>query len=746
MAIVLRSNKSTALTFEELDGNFTDLNSRVSTIETTNVTAVNGQSGNITLVTDNINEGSTNLYYTNARFDTRLGTKTTDNLTEGTTNKYYSDSLVDTRLGTKSIDALSDVDTTTSAPSVSDVLTWDGTKFKPAAAPGASGGEANTGSNIGTGRNLFKQKVGVNLEFNTLRSSDSIVSVVQNSGNDTVDISFLPTGDISANTQKITNVVNPASAQDAATKNYVDTALSGFSSSLTIGDGSTTDTVAVGTDTLAILGTANEIETAVTDNTVTIGLPNNVTFNGDITFTGDAYNTVWDKSANTLKFGDNAYAFFGTGDDLRIYHNGTHSFIREAGTGNLRIQATDLVLETGAGANYFKGYATGATEIYHNTASFVGKKLETTNTGIQTTGNINVNGAYTLPTADGTANQVLTTDGSGAVTFTTPASATLSGLGVTATATELNVLDGIPGTLTVTEVGYLDGVTSAIQTQLNTLDTGKLALAGGTMAGGLAMGTNKITGMGDPTSAQDASTKAYVDAQVSGLSSILTIAGDSGSNDNVTVGTDNLTFEGGTNIATVISNNKVTFNIDGTVANATDAVNADKINIQVNGDNATRYVTFVDATSGDEDIYVDSNLTYNPSTNILTGGTFSGTATQAQYADLAEIYDSTAEKPGTVVVVGGEKEVRAYQPGDEYIAGVISTNPAFLMNKDAEGQPIALVGRVPVICTGPCTKGQPLLAIADGKVSMNGSGPLVGIALETKSEPTDKLVEIMLKI
>ena len=747
MAIVLRSNKSTALTFEELDGNFTDLNSRVSTIETTNVTAVNGQSGNITLVTDNINEGSTNLYYTDGRFDTRLGTKTTDNLTEGTTNKYYSDSLVDTRLGTKSIDALTDVSTAgADAPSVSDVLTWDGTKFKPAAAPGASGGEANTGSNIGTGRNLFKQKVGINLEFNTLRSSDSIVSVVQNSGNDTVDISFLPTGDISANTQKITNVVNPASAQDAATKNYVDTAISGFSSSLTIGDGSTTDTVAVGTDTLAILGTANEIETAVTDNTVTIGLPNNVTFNGDITFTGDAYNTVWDKSANTLKFGDNAYAFFGTGDDLRIYHNGNHSFIREAGTGNLRIQANDLVLETAGGVNYMKAFATGATEIYHNTASFVGKKLETTNTGIQTTGNINVNGAYTLPTADGTANQVLTTDGAGVVTFTTPASATLGGLGVTATATELNVLDGIPGTLTVTEVGYLDGVTSAIQTQLNTLDTGKLALAGGTMAGGLAMGTNKITGMGDPTSAQDASTKAYVDAQVSGLSSVLTIAGDSGANDTVTVGTDNLTFTGGTNISTAITDNTITFNVTGTVDNAQDAVNADKINIQVNGDNATRYITFVDATSGDEDIYVDSNLTYNPSTNILTGGTFSGTATQAQYADLAEVYDSTVEQPGTVVVVGGEKEVRAYQPGDEYIAGVISTNPAFLMNKDAEGQPIALVGRVPVICTGPCTKGQPLLAIADGKVSMNGSGPLVGIALETKSEPTDKLVEIMLKI
>lgn len=45
------------------------------------------------------------------------------------------------------------------------------------------------------------------------------------------------------------------------------------------------------------------------------------------------------------------------------------------------------------------------------------KKLATTNTGVQTTGTVNVNGAYTLPTSDGTNGQVLTTDGSGAVTF-----------------------------------------------------------------------------------------------------------------------------------------------------------------------------------------------------------------------------------------------------------------------------------------------------------------------------------------
>jgi len=54
--------------------------------------------------TDEITEGSTNLYYTNARFDTRLGTKTTDNLTEGSSNLYYTNARFDTRLGTKTTD------------------------------------------------------------------------------------------------------------------------------------------------------------------------------------------------------------------------------------------------------------------------------------------------------------------------------------------------------------------------------------------------------------------------------------------------------------------------------------------------------------------------------------------------------------------------------------------------------------------------------------------------------------------
>ena len=79
--------------------------------------------------------------------------------------------------------------------------------------------------------------------------------------------------------------------------------------------------------------------------------------------------------------------------------------------------------------------------------------------------------------------------------------------------TQIDGKQAIVANVSDTEIGYLDGVTSGIQTQLNA----KLALAGGTMTGAIAMGTNKITGLGTPTDSGDAATKAYVDAVTEGL-------------------------------------------------------------------------------------------------------------------------------------------------------------------------------------------------------------------------------------
>ncbi len=128
-------------------------------------------------------------------------------------------------------------------------------------------------------------------------------------------------------------------------------------------------------------------------------------------------------STATAKFGDDAKANFGAGDDLQIYHNGTNSFIDDAGTGSLFIRSGTTYFQNLAGTKTsIQTNSGGAQQFFHNNSV----KLATSATGITVTGTVDVNGAYSLPTADGSANQVLTTDGSGGVTFATP-SVTASG-------------------------------------------------------------------------------------------------------------------------------------------------------------------------------------------------------------------------------------------------------------------------------------------------------------------------------
>ena len=84
-----------------------------------------------------------------------------------------------------------------------------------------------------------------------------------------------------------------------------------------------------------------------------------------------------------------------------------------------------------------------------------------------------------------------------------------------------------------------------------------------------------------------------------------------------------------------------------------------------------------------------------------------GVSVNAQYADLAEVYSSDQQySAGTVVVFGGEAEVmQSNSSHDTRIAGVVSTEPAYLMNGSATGIPVALQGRVPCRVLGPVSKG-----------------------------------------
>jgi len=130
-------------------------------------------------------------------------------------------------------------------------------------------------------------------------------------------------------------------------------------------------------------------------------------------------------------------------------------------------------------------------------------------------------------------------------------------------------------------------------------------------------------------------------------------------------------------------------------------------------------------------------------------GVLYGTSTSAYYADLAEKYLADAEyEVGTVIMVGGEKEVTAATLNSNAI-GVVSANPAFKMNDTLEGGTyIALKGRVPVKVEYPVKKGDALIAGHAGVARVDPLEDLTirqfAIALESNDDVGVKLVECVI--
>lgn len=142
----------------------------------------------------------------------------------------------------------------------------------------------------------------------------------------------------------------------------------------------------------------------------------------------------------------------------------------------------------------------------------------------------------------------------------------------------------------------------------------------------------------------------------------------------------------------------------------------------------------------------NNTVAVRDATGNIAANLFQGTATQARYADLAEKYTTAEELPaGTAVAVGGDAEVKPANASNHCI-GVVSTDPAYMMNSEAEGQYIGLKGRLPVRVKGPVSKGQAVYAWQDGVSTTIASTALVGIALESNSDEGEKLVECVLKV
>ena len=170
--------------------------------------------------------------------------------------------------------------------------------------------------------------------------------------------------------------------------------------------------------------------------------------------------------------------------------------------------------------------------------------------------------------------------------------------------------------------------------------------------------------------------------------------------------------DGGTNRLLVHAGNLGSFTFpSASNANTLDGIDSSQFLRSDANDTATGNLT----TSH---LYARSNGAYDLGTGTVRyrtmyAGTFNGTATTAQYADLAEKYLADGEYvAGTVIAVGGEAEVTAATDEIAHsVIGVVSENPAFRMNEDLEnGTYIALKGRVPVRVQGDVKKGDRLVA------------------------------------
>ena len=168
----------------------------------------------------------------------------------------------------------------------------------------------------------------------------------------------------------------------------------------------------------------------------------------------------------------------------------------------------------------------------------------------------------------------------------------------------------------------------------------------------------------------------------------------------------------------------------------------------VTGDVTPYYIAMQPLTTGlTAAEYVSTTCTFIPQTGVLNA-----TATSARYADLAEVFVADADyAPGTVVIFGGEKEITTTTISyDTRVAGVISTNPAYLMNDGIDGLPVALTGRVPCKVRGPVNKGTLLVtssiegvAEAISDYSQYRPGCVIGKSLEIINSNDIKTIEIV---
>ena len=214
--------------------------------------------------------------------------------------------------------------------------------------------------------------------------------------------------------------------------------------------------------------------------------------------------------------------------------------------------------------------------------------------------------------------------------------------------------------------------------------------------------------------------------------------GASGGNANITIG-------GTSNVVVVATSGLY---VSGLMSSTGNAVHS---NVIINGT----------AAAGSGVLIVSGNIqtsTSNATANIGNASNYFNRlfaqATTALYADLAEVYRSDAQyPPGTVLVFGGNQEVTmSTVTHDTKIAGIVSTNPAHVMNSGMTSEftvEVGLIGRVPCRVIGPIAAGDQVVSSNRAGVAERldqtkyRSGMIIGKALESYSSTEPGTIEVV---
>ena len=592
----------------------------LQTARTINGTSFDG-TGNISFDTDAVSEGSSNLYYTQARFNSALSGKSTSDLSEGT-NLYYTDTRFDTRLGTKDTDDVSEG---------SSNLYFTNARARAA----ISESSTQLAYNSSTGVLTYTQG-----DTDTVSEGSSNLYYTDTRANSAIDARV---------TQSFVNAlnVNAASVDD---------------NSVALGTKTTGNYVAT------IAGTSNEIEVSGSGSetaSVTIGLPDNVTIAGDLTVNGStttvntATLSVEDpliKLANNNSGADSVdigfYGLYDTSGSQDLYAG----LFRDANDSGKFKLFKDLQAEPTTTVNVSgTGYAVGTL-----VANLEGN----------VTGNV-TGSADTLTTARaialsgdvvGTANF----DGSAGITISTTIQANSVALGTDTTGNyvaDITAGEGIDvsgggsenATITVSAedatetnkgIATFDGTDFTVSSGDVTLNAERIQdIVGGMVTGNTETGITVTYEDSDGTIDfvvgtlnQDTTGNA---ATATALETARTIGG--------------VSFDGTANINLAGVNTAGTQDTSGNAATATEATNITAV--ANNSADETVYLTFVDGATGTQGIETDTGLFYNPSTGVLTTTSVTGNLTGNVTGNVSGTSGSTTGNAATATALATARNI-----------------------------------------------------------------------------------------